>query len=117
MSYGYIKQTALVIQAGWQPLSGESFGGVTFTTHSSALAAASQLEIQISQGEAVLAGLRSQRDDQLKELGEQNRLFYYGVMCDPAHGEDAPLLSQCGFIRRSDRASGSSSAVPPASGT
>lgn len=115
MSYSYIKDTALLIQAGWQPLSGASFGGVTYIIHAFALEAVSQCEEKILVGEAMLAGLRSQRDDKLKELGELSRLFYYGVMCAPDQGEDSPFLSQCGYIRRSDRSNPTSSVVSPTS--
>jgi hypothetical protein len=106
VSYGYIKDTAQQIEAGWFPLSGTSFGGVNYGDHQAAIAAVTQHEEAILSGEAGLAGLRAQRDDLLVALGNINRRFYYGVLCHPEYGEDSPFLNQCGYVRRSDRASG-----------
>ncbi len=116
MSYQYMKETARQIQAGWLPLSGASFGGVDYHAHAAALAEVSQREEQILTNEAELAGWRAQRDDLLLALGTLNRRFYYGVLCTPEYGEDSPLLNQCGYVRRSDRARGSSTGTAPVSG-
>lgn len=119
MSYQYIKETAQQIQAGWSSLSGASFGGVEFPAHTAALDAVLQREEKILTSEATLAGWRAQRDDLLLVLGTLNRRFYYGVLCSPEFGENTPFLNQCGYVRRSDRANGSSTAdtTPALSGS
>ena len=53
-----------------------------------------------------LEGARIERDEALSELNLDLRHLREGIAAHPEFGDDSELYGRCGFVRRSERATG-----------
>lgn len=102
-----IIQASDLIKAGWLKYAGSAtFGGMTEAQYELKVKPSYDIRGQISDLEKTLAQLIRDRDAADVVTDKTNQSVIKGVVGDVNYGDDSDLYGACGYVRKSDRATG-----------
>lgn len=91
----------------WSTLApNKKFGGMTIEEFRAVVTGAIDDRADVEAAEAQLTGSLGKRDTNDEARLAKLELIINGVRADPTEGPDSPMLTEMGYIRKSDRKSG-----------
>ena len=106
-----------VIRAAWRDLAPEAtFAGMTLAEYETATEPVLQLRAEIVAVQTKLLGMKASQADVDLAANELTDLVVNSIKGTPGYGQDSPLYSACGYVRKSDRKSGLTRKQRPESG-
>jgi hypothetical protein len=96
-----------VIRAAWRDIAPEAtFGGMTLEKYETATEAALNLRAEMADLRTKLRGMKASQADVDQVANDLNDLVVNSVKGTPGFGQDCPLYSAFGYVRKSERKSG-----------
>ena len=106
-----------VIRAAWRDIAPEAtFAGMTLADYEAATEAPLQLRAEMTELRTKLRGMKASQTDVDQAANELSDLVVNSIKGTPGFGQDSPLYSAFGFVRKSDRKSGLTRKSPATSG-
>ncbi len=102
-----ITEATDLIKAGWNKYAAAaSFGGMTEAQFETKVKPSYDLRAQIADLESQITQLIQDRDAADVVTNKANAAVVKGIVGDPNYGDDSDLYGTCGYVRKSERASG-----------
>jgi hypothetical protein len=96
-----------VIRAAWRDIAPDaSFAGMTLAEFEAATEPPVKLRADMIDLQAKLKGLKASQDDVDQAANELTDLVVNSIKGTPGFGQNSPLYSACGYVRKADRKSG-----------
>jgi hypothetical protein len=96
-----------LIKAGWLKYAASAqFGGLTEAQYEAKIKPSYDIRAQIDDLEKTLGQLISDRDAADTVTDKTNQSVVKGIVGDVNYGDDSDLYGACGYVRKSDRATG-----------
>ena len=117
----YITRTIVkrikVIRAAWRDIAPDAkFAGMTLAEYEAASEPPLKLRADMIDLQARLKGMKASQADVDLAANELTDLVVNSIKGTPGFGQNSPLISACGYIRKSDRKSGLTRKSKPVSG-
>jgi hypothetical protein len=96
-----------VIRAAWRDIAPDAtFAGMTLAEFEQATEAPLQLRAVMADLQTKLRGMKASQADVDQAAGELADLVVNSIKGTPGFGQNSPLYSACGYVRKADRRSG-----------